>query len=182
MDSMEFEKEKKMRLSRKDNSKKGSIDSKIKCLVSKINRKNEYYTTSSCSGRIMLLSEGKAKNEAEWLFVSHGKVSLAQIKGVLEKAGSNIVWFRFEPMILHVCCKSLESAERLLESAKSAGFKHSGIVSIKKRVVIEIRGTDFISAPLQCPDKRQLKILIDEANKKMKRNDSRIKNFALPDS
>ena len=46
---MNFDKEKKEFLSKKDKSRKGSIDNKIKKLVNKINSLPDFYTTSSCS-------------------------------------------------------------------------------------------------------------------------------------
>ena len=50
-----FEKEKQDFLSKKDKSKKGSIDDGIIGLINLINSKSDYYTTSSCAGRIVLL-------------------------------------------------------------------------------------------------------------------------------
>jgi len=174
-----FEKEKKIQLSRRDFSRKGSIDEKIKNLVDKINSKKEYYTTSSCSGRILLIAEGKTKNTARWLFVSHDSVKPDEIKKALRKIPKNTVWFRFEPLILHVCCKSVDSAWKIIELAKQAGFKHSGISSFGKRIIAEIRGTDFISAPIAfngkiSVDDSYLNEMVKEANKKLKRNDEKI--------
>jgi len=51
---MTFQKHKKDFLNKKDKSKKGSIDGEIKKLVDKINSLENYYTTSSCSGRILI--------------------------------------------------------------------------------------------------------------------------------
>jgi len=76
----------------------------------------------------------------------------------------------------------MESAEKILESAKSSGFKHSGIMNLKGRIIAEIRGTDFISAPLAFSGKMAvndlfLKKIINEANTKFKRNELKIKKF-----
>lgn len=177
-----FNKEKQIQLSRSDLSKKGSIDLKIKTLVDKINSKNDYYTTSSCSGRIMLLTEGKTKKDAEWIFVSHNKAKLSEIKKAIKKLPKETLWFKFEPMILHVCCNSIDSAQKLAELAKQSGFKHSGIMSSGKRIIAEIRGTDFISAPIafsgrMAVDNDYLKRSLIEANKKIERNESKIKKF-----
>jgi tRNA wybutosine-synthesizing protein 3 len=178
-----FQTDKETQLSRNDFSKKGSIDKKIISLIDKINSKSEYYTTSSCSGRIMLMSEGKTKKDANWIFVSHDKITFSPLKNALKKIPKQTVWFKFEPMILHVCCDSPESAEKILESAKSSGFKHSGIMNLKGRIIVEIRGTDFISAPIAFNGKISfkedyLKTLVKEANIKMKRNDEKINKFS----
>lgn len=52
-----FEKQKASCLSQVDLSKKGSIDDQIMDLVQYINAKDNYFTTSSCSGRISVFSE-----------------------------------------------------------------------------------------------------------------------------
>lgn len=52
-----FEKQKASCLSQVDLSKKGSIDDEIMDLVQYINAKDNYFTTSSCSGRISVFSE-----------------------------------------------------------------------------------------------------------------------------
>lgn len=53
----EFEKQKHRSLSQVDLSKKGSIDEQIVDLVRHINSLPDYFTTSSCSGRICVFSE-----------------------------------------------------------------------------------------------------------------------------
>ena len=50
-----FSKLKEHSLSKIDKSKKNSIDKNIKSLINIINKSDDYYTTSSCSGRIVLL-------------------------------------------------------------------------------------------------------------------------------
>ncbi|MCK5108013.1 MAG: hypothetical protein KAQ83_04765, partial [Nanoarchaeota archaeon] len=46
---------KKVVLSKMDKSSKGSIDEKIKKICDIINEKEEYFTTSSCSGRLLTI-------------------------------------------------------------------------------------------------------------------------------
>ena len=53
----DFDKQKSSCLSQADISKKGSIDVGISDLVNYINSQNDYFTTSSCSGRISIFSE-----------------------------------------------------------------------------------------------------------------------------
>ena len=52
-----FAKQKEACLSQVDLSKKGSIDEHITELIKFINAKEDYFTTSSCSGRISVFSE-----------------------------------------------------------------------------------------------------------------------------
>ena len=75
-----FEKEKKDFLIKKDKSKKGIIDKEIKSLIDFINSLDNYYTTSSCSGRIMLLiKKSDKKQDSSWLFSSHQKIHSMQV-------------------------------------------------------------------------------------------------------
>ena len=60
-----FNKEKRDFLVKNDKSKKKSIDIGVKKLVKRVNSSANYFTTSSCSGRILLLvrkSEKKARD------------------------------------------------------------------------------------------------------------------------
>lgn len=50
-----FSQRKKQRLNKLDLSKKGSVDEDIEHVVSLLNSFEEYFTTSSCSGRIILI-------------------------------------------------------------------------------------------------------------------------------
>lgn len=181
---MSFDIDKKNILSKEDKSKKGSIDGPIIKLVNKINRLDNYYTTSSCSGRIMLIkrAESGRKNEAEWLFVSHETIKFDDLKEALSDLPEEDVWFREESMILHVCCRTIEDAEKILEIAAEAGFKRAGIATTKKKIMVEIMGTEFIDALIAkdgklIVDENYLKIIVDYANKKLTKGHERINNF-----
>jgi len=52
-----FNRQKKLSLSAIDNSRKGSIDDAIVNLVTFINDQSNYFTLSSCSGRIHIFEE-----------------------------------------------------------------------------------------------------------------------------
>ena len=154
---------KKSILSRPDKSNKGSIDKPIKNLINTINEDPRYCTTSSCSGRIVL-HQGEKKNEMKFTLISHTKISPKKI--VMQPN----LWFRFEPAILHVACDSIESAVELLNTARRI-FKHSGILSIGNFPVLEIRGSEFIEAPLH---EELISKLCTAANKKLLRTHQQI--------
>lgn len=68
---------------RRDKSPKGFIDEPILDLMHVINQHPEYYTTSSCSGRIAIYCEGLNENTGSgttkggiWLYVSHDPITL----------------------------------------------------------------------------------------------------------
>src|SRR3989344_4489689 len=103
-----------------DRSKKGSFDADIKPLLETLNSKDGYKTTSSCSGRIVLLDIPKAgdKRNAKWIYTTHEKADAGKIIEVLDSI-KKPVWLLQEPMILHVQCRTIEHADKLLKIAQS---------------------------------------------------------------
>ncbi len=180
---MTFESDKKTTLNKIDKSKKGSIDKPIKPLINKINKNPNFYTTSSCSGRIVLLSKPSTKKQdINWLFKSHKKVSLKQISSALSSLPNSPVWFRFEPLILHITAKNIKNAQSLINKARSIGFKRSGIQSTKNKTAVEIASTEIISTIIADKGKLlvsddYLKRLVKEANKKLKINKNKTKKY-----
>ncbi len=181
---MNFEKEKKDCLGKIDKSKKGSIDKKIKKLVDLINLLKDYYTTSSCSGRILLIIRPKSgkKCDVDFLLESHDKVSFEKIKACLKNIPEQDLWFRQESMILHVACRTIENAQKILDLSNSAGFKHSGIITTRKKIVLEIIGSEQFDTIIAKHSKvfvsdEHLRLLVDEANKKLEINSRKIKRF-----
>lgn len=180
---MTFENDKKNILSRLDKSKKGEIDKDIARLVSIINNHPDYYTTSSCSGRILLIErKTNKKKDSHWQFISHRKTKFQEFGKALANLPNGDIWFKEESLILHVCCRNIESAKKLLNLVRDAGIKRAGIISIGKRIIIEIIGTEAIETLVArkgrlIVDENYLKILVKEANKKLKRNLIRIKKL-----
>ena len=176
---MSFTKQKTDFLSKKDKSRKGSIDNKIKKLVDKINSLEDLYTTSSCAGRILLLAipNSNKKNEVKYLFCSHKKIQYNNLKKIIKKRKfpKNDVWFRVEPVILHVACKNLENAKKLLNIARNIGFRRSGIISVgKSKIIMELVSTEKIDAIVSknrklLIDENYFKVLVEEGNEKLER-------------
>lgn len=163
---------KKNFLSKQDKSKKGSVDQKIKGLTDKINSLEPYYTTSSCAGRILLFKEPESgkKNEGEWLFVSHNilnKKGVEEITNIVAGlSNKENIWFRFEPAILHVVCKNIDSARSLLKLVRDCGFKQAGIIGITKdKFTLEIRSSERIDVPVNVV--KDFDSLISVANGKL---------------
>jgi tRNA wybutosine-synthesizing protein 3 len=159
---MNFSHEKKQALEKafnSDKSKKGEIDKQILPLINLINKHPDYYTTSSCAGRIMLFKESRSgKKGSEWVFVSHDKVLFSQIIKHLTLLPEETLWLRMEPPILHICAKDMEAADKLLKFANDAGFRRSSILSFKKRIIIEI----MIPEKLDAPVSENCKLLVSE--------------------
>lgn len=157
-----------------DKSPQGFIDEDIKDLLKVLNDKS-YDTTSSCSGRIVLITKSGEKGNARWIFKSHKKVNSDKVFELVQK--NSPVWFLQEPMILHVKAKDLASAQKLLSVAKDSGLKISGITSIKN-CTLEIRGTERMETLLtkDC-SKEYVSLLVEEANKRLQRTKEKMKRF-----
>ncbi len=140
---MAFDNEKKTYLSKSDKSKKGDLDTKIIPLLDKFNSLPDYYTTSSCSGRVYLWKGTGKKSETQWLRVSHDLID----ENFFHCNEKEVVWLRLEGMILHVACRDIDAAIRLLDQAWIL-YKKSCILSAKNKIMVEIRGSEWMEMPL----------------------------------
>lgn len=162
----------------KDNSRQGYVDEDIKPLLEKINRHKGLKTTSSCSGRIVILKgRGSKKRKAEWLFKSHQKADKEEAWESFQKTSGN-VWLLQEPLIIHVKCSSLADCQKLLAICNKAGLRHSGMFSTKN-FMVEIRGSERIEAILnnKLVGKKYFFLLIKEANKSLEKAKEKIKKL-----
>jgi tRNA wybutosine-synthesizing protein 3 len=170
-----------------DRSDKGSVDKPIKKLVNIINSLDEFYTTSSCSGRIILIEipTTNKKKDFNFLFRKHDTTNLKEIKGIINNYnGTSDVWFRQEPLILHIGCKDLEAADKILKIARPLGLKRGGLFEFQKRFILEIVSTEVIATPVIKEGRiiindEFLKVLIKEANEKLERTFNKAKKFEL---
>ncbi|NJE86021.1 hypothetical protein E3E23_09330 [Thermococcus sp. CX2] len=129
----------------------GKVDEDIIPLLEKINSLENYFTTSSCSGRIsvMEMPEFGDKVNAVWLGKWHREVELGEVLEAIKKHSSGQLWFMVRSPILHVSARTLEDAVKLLNLAISLGFKYSNIKSVShKKLVVEIRSTERMDVPL----------------------------------
>lgn len=183
-----FQQQKQKQLSKDDKSSIGSWDLKIKKLCEKINKKRNYYTTSSCAGRIVLLRYSDEKMENAFLFRTHKKTSFNEIKKAMIEIGENykgIVEFQQTSCILHVACKTLEDAQKLVNKAKESGWKRSGIMSGGNgngRNMVELHSTESMSFPIMnhgkiIVDDDFLKLIVEIANSKLERVWEKIKRL-----
>ncbi|MEK6758087.1 MAG: tRNA wybutosine-synthesizing 3 family protein [Nanoarchaeota archaeon] len=79
-----FTRRKKAILSKLDRSSKGKWDKKISKLCEKINSLENYYTTSSCSGRIIIMIDQEKKGEGLFIKIHHDAITLRQLKSELD--------------------------------------------------------------------------------------------------
>lgn len=203
-----FAKEKSDFLKKKDKSRKGSIDKDIVGIVSLINSRQDFYTTSSCAGRIVLLeTKSQKKNECNWIFAKHDKATFNEIYKALkpynkinlksreklplkksklketsfESGFKHPIWFKQQPIILHVACRNLDAAKRLLDIARKV-FKHSGILSVTDRkTTIQITGSERIDTIIAdrnfAADDEYIRHLLRYANNNFSENKRKTKKL-----
>ena len=157
-----------------DKSSIGKWDEKIISLCKKINSKENYYTTSSCSGRIILMIDQEKKGENLFFFVFHDKINLRELREQLNLAlkKNKTIKFKLEPAIIHIACKTFKDAEKLFEIGKNAGWKRLGIIGTRNGFTFELNSTEKLEFPIIknkkiLVDDDFLKIIVDEANGKM---------------
>lgn len=176
-----FDKRKQDVLSKSDKSSKGDWDKEIAELCDKINSSGSYYTTSSCSGRILLIKAQDKKAPNLFEFVSHEVVGFEKFVKVLEKLKTKSeLKFKQEPVILHVACRSLKHASEILEKARKAGWKRSGIISPEKNIV-ELLSTEKLEFPIIkkkiLVDDDFLKLVLKTANENLKKGWEKIEKL-----
>lgn len=126
----------------------GDADKGIIKLLEMVNSLEDYYTTSSCAGRIQLFQDLGSKIKSNSIACWHRKVKYSEVAGEF-KPVRGLLYFKCEPPILHVAARDIEAARKLLITARESGFKHSGIQSVKpERVMVELASTETIDTPI----------------------------------
>ncbi|MCJ1400916.1 hypothetical protein MMC11_004127 [Xylographa trunciseda] len=113
--------------------------------------KTETNTNGQQNGSLQAAVPGGKGRGGRWLFVSHDpaeipdtpspeKRPIMKLLGMsrhgtlpidLDPGTTRLVKFQFEPMILHVMAASLHHAQPVLAAAINAGFRESGVQSLK---------------------------------------------------
>ncbi|AEA11848.1 hypothetical protein TUZN_0351 [Thermoproteus uzoniensis 768-20] len=128
------------------------VDQDIYPLLKRLNELPWLYTTSSCSGRILLASvktpsysKGRGFMPiAKW----HRAVSVDEVRAAVEPHDD--VWMLVRGGILHVAVDSARRAYELVSIGHRTGHKHSGIIAINRAgIIIEILGEERLDIPLK---------------------------------
>lgn len=159
----------------KEALREGKVDKEIVDLLSLINSFEQYYTTSSCAGRIVLieLPELGDKESANILGKWHSVVNVEQVMKALEKVRSN-GYLSAQSPIIHVACRTLDDAVALRNLAVNCGFKNSSIKSISKEITVEILSTERMDVPIArdgeiFPSREYLEFIVENANQCLRR-------------
>lgn len=183
MDS--FNQRKKSILEKMDKAAKGSWDERVIELCNKLNESNDYYTTSSCSGKSVIMEEKIGKDGSYYVWSSHDLISLEEVREALQKIEINGLYkFKSESPILFVCCRDIDSAKDLFSKAVEAGFKESGIKITDKLIAVEIRSGEKVEFPIVSDGEilvwdEFLRVLVEEVNRKRQRGWDKIKKIFL---
>ena len=162
----------------------GKVDEGVQLLLSIINESDDYYTTSSCYGRIVLLEIPNIgdKKAAKFLGKWHRTIVVDELFDAAKKAKRGQIWLLSQSPIIHIATKTNESADRLLKTAIACGFKNSGIKSLGKKIVVEVCSTERLDTPvgkdgaLFC-NKEHLELLTNISNEILKKSTQKLKKF-----
>lgn len=157
--------------------KNNIVDLPIRDLLLKLNEYEIIYSTSSCAGRIALLVDKGNKKDSYFIGKWHEKVSAEEIiKNLKNNINNELIWFKQEPFIIHLVFPELKFARDVLRIARDIGFKHSGIISLKReKIVLEVTGLDRIDFPIVVNSELTISLenfikIVDLANSKLIRN------------
>lgn len=159
-------------------------DTEILPILTLINKFDGCYTSSSCSGRIVLLEIPQIgdKKRARFLGKWHRTVEFKEIEIALHKAKHGYVWFIAQSPIIHIVSDDIKIADKLLKSAIGCGFKNSGLKSLGKKIVVEVCSTERLDAPigwngfLYFKD-NYLQILVDISNEIIEKSKDKLTRF-----
>lgn len=170
----------------------GEVDKEILPIVERINSNPDYFTTSSCAGRIVLIEMPDLgdKEAAEFLGKWHREIEVKDIMDAFSKAKTNTTVFLLaQSPIIHIRCKTLESAVKLRNIAVESGLKYSTLKSLTLnsknepvKVVVEILSSENIHVPVArsgklFPDMDYLAFLVENANQAFIRAREKLNRF-----
>jgi tRNA wybutosine-synthesizing protein 3 len=171
---------KKLQTAKKENK----VDPGIQSILDLINKSENYYTSSSCFGRIALLEIPSIgdKKEAKFLGKWHRTIDVDEFLSASKNAETGQLWFLSQSPIIHIVAKTNKAADKLLKTAIASGFKNSGLKSLGKRIVVEICSTERLDAPVGNDGavfciKDQLELLVNISNEIMKKSTLKLKKF-----
>jgi len=142
----------------------GYVDKDIIPLILDIfNKCDHVFTISSCSGRITLVDAlfPWQRRSSTVIFKKHEPMSASELKQLLTKPCVYRLWMISSGPIIHFVADSIESSRKLLSVARTAGFKHSGIISFRDDgIVIELISGNWICTLLK--DQNNILIELDK--------------------
>ena len=124
---------------------KKSIGTWVFCAHDEVNVSDDKTFNVLCSSHLL------STNDFPLECCTDEKVLLGSLKVLMNSQLSesdDIVYFKMEPFVMHVQCRNLQSAQKLLELSLSSGYRNSGLVVGKKRIICCIRDCSGFQAPI----------------------------------
>ena len=168
------------------------IDPQVGSLLERLNSIPAFRTSSSCSGRIVLLQTPEAGDKlgARFLGKWHEAVSPESILEAAEPwRGGEYMYFLCQAPNIHVITRELTEGVRLRNMAVEAGLKYSNLKSIsldgKDRpttITVELLSSENLEVPLCTPEKSFLypefiELLGLTANRLLERGHGKLKRL-----
>ena len=131
--------------------KQGKVDEQMQGLCKFVASTKRFYTSSCCSGRILLLEkQGSRKIDTFFHRKWHREITFGELLEGFNEMTKGEVWLKVDPFILHIGAKTLEDANIVLAAMKKAGVKRGGIIVAEpEKFLIEFQGTETMSAPVK---------------------------------
>ena len=164
--------------SKRDASRAGAVDARAARTVRAVCESANYFTTSSCSGRISVFGDAPVKRDDDagadadagaeerkakgglWAYVSHDPADAEEVLRAIAEAeamdgdgggdgGASTLTLRFEPFILSVEARDVERGAAFVKRARECGYRESGITACEKRVICAARCQIRMEAPVR---------------------------------
>ncbi|MBM3282160.1 MAG: hypothetical protein FJY86_02360, partial [Candidatus Diapherotrites archaeon] len=128
------------------------IDPLMISISKHVEKTKNYFTTSTCSGRITLmdLNEDESKKENVFYRKWHRKVKMEEVWKAIEDYSTNgNVWLRQDAFVYVIGTNTWENAEKIIRACQEAGVKRYGVHHFEEeKILMEIFGTQNMSIPL----------------------------------
>lgn len=120
----------------------GYLDEDISDILLKIFEREDAFSISSCSGRIIFVDAQLPwiRKSSTVIFKKHKPITVEEYLESLNKPLLNALWIIVTGPIIHISTATLKEALKLISAGRAAGFKHSGIISFRRDgIVLELK-------------------------------------------
>jgi len=169
--------------------KSGLVDEDIIDLLDIINSLPFAYTTSSCSGRIMLIDipPSEKKYESYRLARWHSPISFNEFWETINNYKPfGTLWLKVDSFIIAFAVDSIEWASFFLKLSRLIGLKYSGVRSIQPsfdHVMMDVMSTEHVHLPVSDSKKGVLigeeyaRYIYEISIKKLKKTKDKMERF-----
>jgi len=159
--------------------KLGLVDPDIVDMLIKLNRFPCIYTTSSCSGRVVVLEAENLmdKRGSNKLWVEHDPERCRNLCGVVERIlegrglGEKLVWASLQPPVLHLYAWSEQVAINVVRCARESGFARACYRREDRWYFVEVSVHDKVHVvlPAPCSSLEKLCVILARYKERLRR-------------